>query len=85
MDAEGYPEELREELCRLSDWLGELLYLYRHRISIRIIDAQSLVGIYKCLRYGIRGYPGFIVDRRHAYAGWDRKRLEGIIDCLIRA
>lgn len=84
MDMKEYPEDLREELARLSEWLRELLHLYKHRITIRIINAQSLLGIYKAIRHRISRYPCFIVGHRDTYAGWDRERLEAIIDAHIR-
>ena len=85
LDMKGYPEDLREELSRLSEWLGELLRLYKHRIRIRIINAQSLLGIYKAIRHGIGRYPCFIIAHRDTYVGWDRGELEAVIDAHIRA
>jgi hypothetical protein len=78
-----YPKDLREELRQLSDWIGELTRLYKHRIRIRIIDAKSLPGIYKSIRYLFRKYPAFIVNREDIMAGWDREKLYDIIDARI--
>ncbi len=40
-DIQDYPAELKEEILKLSDRLGELKQLYKHRIDIRLTDAQS--------------------------------------------
>jgi len=79
-----YPKDLREELRQLSDWIRELTRLYKHRIRIRIIDAKSLPGIYKSLRYRFRKYPAFIVNREDVMAGWDREKLSDILDAHIQ-
>lgn len=82
---DDYPEDLKEELTRLSDWIHELSRLYKHRLLIRLIDAQSFVGIYKSLRHRIRKYPAFIIEGKETYVGPDRSQLEGILDKYIQA
>ena len=80
-----YPPDLKEEFVKLSDWIRELTRLYKHRLLIRLIDAQSLLGIYKSLRHRIRKYPTFIVEGKETYAGWDKNQLEGLLDKHIKA
>ncbi len=77
---EEYPEELKEEFLRLSEWMAELGRLYRHRIRIRVVDAKSIRGIYKSLRYRFRSYPAFIVDKEDVVAGWDREKLARVLE-----
>ncbi len=84
-DMAGYPVELKQELVKLSDWLSELCRLYRHRISIRLIDAKSPFGLYKSLRHGVRRYPTFIIEKRDVYSGWDRQQIESILDAHMQA
>lgn len=79
-----YPSDLKEEFLRLSDWIRELTRLYKHRLLIRLIDAQSPLGIYKNLRYRIRSLPAFIVEKKEAYTGWDKGQLEKILDKYIQ-
>ena len=74
-DLTEYPKDLTDEFIRLSDWVRELTQLYRHRLSIRIIDVQSPLGIYKAFRHRIRTYPAFVVEGKETYAGWDKGRL----------
>jgi hypothetical protein len=80
-----YPEDLKEEFVRLSNWIRELSKLYQHRLLIKLIDAYSPVGFYKALRHRIRKYPAFIVERKETFIGWDRKRLEEILDRYMQA
>jgi hypothetical protein len=84
-DMADYPAALREELAKLSDWLSELCRLYRHRISIRLIDAQSPLGLYKSLVHRIRRYPTFVIEKKEVYSGWDRKKFEELLDACMRA
>jgi hypothetical protein len=75
-----YPEEAKDEFLRLSDWIRELARLYKHRILIRVIDAQSPMGILKSLRHRAWKYPAFIVEGKDKYVGWDAEKLEALID-----
>jgi hypothetical protein len=80
-----YPQDLKEESEKLSVWIRELKQLYKHRLVIRLIDAQSLAGVYKALRHRVRKYPTFIVDGKETLSGWDKGRLEELIDRHIKA
>ncbi len=77
---EGYPQDWKEAVDYLAKWIGEISRLYRHRILIRIIDAQSPLGMWKQLRYRVFKFPAFIVNKKRAYVGWDTKELESVID-----
>ena len=75
-----YPDEAKEEMIQLSEWIRELTDTYKHRIVIKIIDAQSLLGLYKSIRHRSRKTPTFIVQGRETYTGWDKTALEAILD-----
>ena len=81
---DDYPKDLKEEFLQLTDWIRDLARLYRHRIRVRIVDAKSMLGIYKSLRHRFRRYPAFIVNREDVVAGWDREKLDLILDEHIR-
>jgi hypothetical protein len=83
-DIQDYPTELKEEILKLSDWIGELKQLYKHRIHIRLTDAQSPRGIYKSLIHRLRQYPAFIIEKKDVYVGWDRERIEELVDKYLR-
>ena len=76
---EEYPLDLKEEYLKLCDWIRELAGIYKDRILIKLIDAQSILGMYKSLRHWVRKYPTFIVEGQETYTGWDKKRLESLL------
>jgi histone acetyltransferase (RNA polymerase elongator complex component) len=84
-EVNDYPADLKEEYVKLSEWTKELTRLYRHRLCIKLIDVQSLVGIYKSFRYWIRRYPTFIIEGKEVYTGWDKNQLEVLLDKYIQA
>jgi hypothetical protein len=57
----------------------DLIDKYQDRILIQVIDPQSGLGFYKCLRYWIRSYPTFIVDGQEKVTGWDREKINAIL------
>ncbi|MFO7601989.1 MAG: hypothetical protein R6X27_19585 [Candidatus Desulfacyla sp.] len=78
-----YPDDWKEATDYLTQWVAEISRLYRHRVRIAIIDAQSPLGFWKQLRHRVFRFPAFIVDREKTYIGWDYKELETIIDDRI--
>ncbi len=74
-----YPAELLDEHRRLSAWITELSQRYGKDIKIRLIDPQSGLGVWKLLRYWIRGYPAFVVNGKEKYIGWDKDALDTIL------
>jgi hypothetical protein len=80
-----YPEDVRQEYLRLSDWIRKLSTTYQDRILIRVIDAYSVMGLVKSIWYRFRRYPTFIVNRRWKYTGWDESQLTEIIESHLAA
>ena len=74
-----YPEDLKEDYLYLSNWIRELSQKYRERILIRVIDVQSLQGVYKSIRYGIFRYPTFIINKKKKFTGKDKSRLDSLL------
>lgn len=84
-DLNEYPDDLKKEYLFLSDWVRELAQKYGHRLLIRVIDAQSFQGMYKCIRFALRTYPAFIIDRKKKYAGTDKEELDALIRRRLEA
>jgi hypothetical protein len=80
-----YPPDLKEEYLRLSNWIRELSRRYKGRLVIKVIDVQSVLGIYKSIRYRIRKYPTFIVAGNEVYTGWDKDTLAALLEKHLRA
>jgi hypothetical protein len=81
---EEYPEDWKMASHYLSDLVQSISSLYRHRIRIRLIDAQSPAGLWKQIRHRVFRFPAFVVDQKRTYVGWDSKELESLIDARIR-
>jgi len=75
-----YPDDVKEQVLRLSDWIRELVQRYPDQIQVKVIDAVSPLGVYKKLRHRIKEFPAFIVDNRETYSGWDKRTLEGLLN-----
>ncbi len=78
-DLNEYPEDLKEDYLFLSGWVKELARRYGENILIRVVDAQSLQGFYKSIRYRIFRYPGFVINKRQTYIGNDKARLDSLL------
>jgi hypothetical protein len=75
-----YPDDIKEEVLRLSDWIRALVQRYPNNVQFKIIDALTPLGLYKMLRHRIRKFPSFIIEKGETYSGWDTKALETIIN-----
>ena len=67
--ASSLPEDLIKEYQIVSDWVKDLFRLHCDQIIIRVIDAASIEGFYKSLRYNARHYPAIIVDGKSRFIG----------------
>ncbi len=56
---------------RLSEWIRATRKQHGARVVIRLVDPQSLGGMWKALRHRIRRYPTFLVDGTERIVGWE--------------
>jgi hypothetical protein len=63
------PEDLRREYQVVSDWVREMFRIHCDNIVLKVIDAASIEGFYKSLKYQARRYPAVIVDGRSKFIG----------------
>ncbi len=66
-----YPEEIKAEYLRLSEWVRERRKTHGQRLVVRIVDPQSLGGFWKVLKHRIRRYPTFLMDGGERVVGWE--------------
>lgn len=66
-----YPDDLKEEYLYLSNWVKAVARHYGYNVVIRVIDPQSLVGMWAHLRYRIHQYPTVILNHREKFVGWE--------------
>lgn len=67
--ATSLPEDLIREYETLSDWVREMFRVHCDAIVLKVIDAASVEGFYKSLRYNARRYPAVVVNRKARFLG----------------
>lgn len=82
-ELDQYPEDIKQESARLTDWLFDLAQRYEGQIHIHVIDPQSPEGLFKSVRYWVRKYPTFIVDGRQKVTGWNRAALDEVLQSRL--
>jgi len=65
----GLPEDMQREYLAVSDWVRQLFARYCDQVVVQVIDAASVEGVWKSLRYGVHRYPAVIVGGREKSAG----------------
>jgi hypothetical protein len=63
------PEDLMQEYRMVSDWVKDLFRVHCDAVLLKVIDAASIEGLYKSLRYNARRYPAVIVAGRSLFLG----------------
>lgn len=74
------PADLMEEYHLVSDWVIDAVERYGGRVVFKVIDAASVEGLLKSVRYGVRKYPAVIVDGQVKQTGTDFSQAEAVID-----
>jgi hypothetical protein len=59
---EALPAELLDDYARLSEVVRDLRERFGDRVRVRVVDAASLEGFFKSLRFRARRYPAVIID-----------------------
>jgi len=79
-----YPEDVKAEFLRLSEWIRAARKLHGARVLIRLVDPQSVGGMWKALRHRIRRYPTFFVDGTERIVGWESDPDAALARALAR-
>ncbi len=65
------PDDLMVAYAAVSDWVKNMFRIHGDGLVIKVIDAASVEGVFKSLRYGTRRFPAVIIDGRTALTGTD--------------
>lgn len=65
------PEDLAQDFLAISNWVKEMFRVHCDRLLIKVIDAASIEGVYKSLRYNARRYPAVIIDKHSRFVARD--------------
>jgi len=63
------PEDLIKEYQAISNWVQEMFRIHCDAVVLKVIDAASVEGFYKSLRYNARRYPAVIVNKKARFFG----------------
>ena len=63
------PEDLIKEYQAVSDWVQEMFRVHCDAILLKVIDAASIEGFYKSIKYRARRYPAVIVNKKTRFLG----------------
>jgi hypothetical protein len=74
------PPDMMQEYHKLSDWVLNAVERYDGRVVFKIIDAASMEGVLKSVRYGVRHYPVVVVNGKAKQTGVDFSSAESFID-----
>jgi hypothetical protein len=69
------PEDLAREYQVISDWVKEMFRIHRDQLTVKVIDAASVEGVFKSVRYNARRYPVVIVNQKTRFIGESSLRL----------
>ncbi|HVH67049.1 MAG TPA: DUF1525 domain-containing protein [Gemmatimonadales bacterium] len=78
--ATSLPADLLDQYQQLSDWVHRMASVHGRRLQFRVVDAASVEGWVKSLRYGVRRYPAVIVDKRVQCTGPEFDRATALIE-----
>jgi len=79
------PRDLVREYQAVSNWVKEIFRLYCDQVVMKVIDAASVEGFFKSIRYGTRKYPAVIIDGRTRFTGSTWQAAGGEIAHLLEA
>jgi hypothetical protein len=70
------PEDLQREYAAISEWVSSAFDRFGDRLTVKVVDAASVEGVYKAIRHRARRFPAFIIDGEERVLGFDRDRLD---------
>ena len=63
------PEDLIKEYQTVSNWVKEMFRVHCDNIVLKVIDAATIEGFYKSLKYNTHHYPAVIVNQKARFIG----------------
>jgi hypothetical protein len=63
------PDDLMKEYEIVSNWVKEMFRAHCDHIVLKVVDAASIEGFYKSLKYNARRYPAVIVNGKSRFIG----------------
>lgn len=79
------PDDLQAEYAAISEWVQRAFDRYGERLTVRVVDAASVEGLFKAIRHRARRFPAFIIDGGERVVGFDRARLDAALEKRLSA
>ncbi|MGE5603604.1 MAG: hypothetical protein ACM30E_11165 [Nitrososphaerales archaeon] len=70
------PSDMARDFQAVSDWVRDLFRAHCDAVVVKVVDAASLEGFLKVVRYGTRRFPAVIVAREARFSGTTGEALE---------
>ncbi len=83
--AHALPEDLLRDYQVLSEGVRALTDYYCGQVIVKVIDAASVEGFWKSLRYGVRRYPAVIVEGKGKCSGTDWATVRRLVERYLPA
>jgi hypothetical protein len=77
---EALPPDLQLEYDALAGWAHDLMERHGRAVRVKLVDAASIEGFWKSLRYRLRRYPAVIIEGTEKHVGVDL----GPVDAALR-
>lgn len=74
------PADMMQDYRNLSDWVLKSVERFGGRVVFKVIDAASIEGLLKSVRYGVRKYPAVVIDGKAKQTGTDFRQADALID-----
>ena len=66
------PADLIKDYQTVSSWVRDLFRVHCDGVLLKVIDAASVEGFIKSLKYNARRYPAVIVNRKTRFVGTEK-------------
>jgi hypothetical protein len=83
--ANNLPDDVMNDYRRLSDWIISLVKKHGDQLLVRVVDAASIEGFLKSLRYSVRRYPAVIIAGQQKLSPADYAQAEAAIELRLGA
>lgn len=83
--AAGFPDDLKQEYTRLAAWVESVVSRHPEQVRFKIIDAASIEGVFKSLRYRVRKFPAIIIDGKERIEAGDYERATALVEQRLAA
>ena len=81
--ASALPADVAQEYQAVSDWVRKLFQVYCDQVIVKVIDAASIEGFWKTLRYGLRHYPSVMIGSKRISMGTNFSAAEEELNKLL--